>query len=84
MPATVTGLSVENPFDPKENVDAGAKLLKQLLVRYGGDVALALGAYNAGPARVDAAGEVPEIQETMDYVNHILTRIGSSSDEPAR
>jgi len=84
MPANLTGLSVEDPFDPKENVDAGAKLLKQLLVRYGGDVALALGAYNAGPARVDAAGEVPAIQETMDYVNDILTRIGWSSDEPAR
>ncbi|HSW49113.1 MAG TPA: lytic transglycosylase domain-containing protein [Bryobacteraceae bacterium] len=83
MPATVAGLDVEDPFDPKENVDAGAKLLKQLLVRYGGDVALALGAYNAGPSRVDQAGNVPAIRETMDYVNHILARIGASPDESA-
>jgi len=84
MPATVVGLNVEDPFDPKENVDAGARFLKQLLQRYGGDVALALGAYNAGPARVDAAGDVPAIPETMDYVNDILTQIGLSSDEAAR
>jgi soluble lytic murein transglycosylase-like protein len=84
MPATVTALNVANPFDPKENVDAGAKLLKQLLVRYGGDVARALGAYNAGPTRVDEAGGVPRIEETMDYVDRILTRMGSSAAEADR
>ncbi len=83
MPATVAGLDVEDPFDPKENVDAGAKLLKQLLVRYGGDVALALGAYNAGPSRVDESGGVPAIRETVDYVNRILARIDASPDESA-
>lgn len=76
MPATALDLAVENPFDPKENVDAGARFLKQLLVRYGGDLALALGAYNAGPSRVDAAGGVPGIPETVDYVSRILSRLG--------
>jgi soluble lytic murein transglycosylase-like protein len=80
MPATVTELSVQDPFDPEQSVGAGARLLKQFLVRYGGDLALALSAYNAGPARVDAAGGVPEIQETIDYVTRILTRISLSSD----
>ena len=47
-------------------------LLKQLLDRYGGDVSLALGAYNAGPATVDAAGGVPGIRETLAYVGSIL------------
>ncbi len=76
MPVTALELAVENPFDPKENVDAGARFLKRLLVRYGGDLALVLGAYNAGPSRVDAAGGVPGIPETVDYVGRVLSRLG--------
>jgi len=79
MPATAVGLNVENPFDPKENVDAGARFLKQLLTRYDGDLTLALGAYNAGPSRVDEAGGVPDIPETVDYVSRILSRLGSTA-----
>lgn len=77
MPATSDQLGVRNPFDPKSNVDAGAKYLRQLLTRYAGDLALALAAYNAGPARVDKAGEVPQIEETQQYVNTILDRVHS-------
>jgi len=73
MPASASQLGVSNPFDPEANVDAGAKLLKELLTRYGGDLPLALGAYNAGAARVDAAGAVPGIPETQDYVKRILS-----------
>ena len=75
MPATATQLGVPNPFEPVANVDAGAKLLKELLVRYGGDLSLSLGAYNAGPAEVDAAGGVPDIPETQDYVKRILSTL---------
>jgi len=50
-------------------------LLKQLLTRYGGDVPKALGAYNAGPAKVDATGAVPAIPETVDYVRQILAAL---------
>ncbi len=75
MPSTIKQFEVRYPLDPQENVGAGAKFLKQLLVRYGGDLALALGAYNAGPGRVDAAGGIPAIQETVDYVNDILTKV---------
>jgi soluble lytic murein transglycosylase-like protein len=75
MPATAGLLGVKDPFDPKENVDAGAKFLKMLLDRYGGNLALALGAYNAGPGRVDASGGIPDIEETQDYVKDILTRL---------
>ena len=57
-------------------MDAGAKFLKSLLVRYGGDLTLALGAYNAGPARVDKAAGVPRIPETLDYVKDILSKAG--------
>jgi soluble lytic murein transglycosylase-like protein len=72
MPATADQMGIVDPFDPISNLDGGARFLKQLLTRYGGDVPKALGAYNAGPARVDAAGAVPAIPETVDYVRQIL------------
>jgi soluble lytic murein transglycosylase-like protein len=72
MPSTFNELGKQDPFDPRQNIDSGARFLKQLLTRYGGDVKLALGAYNAGPARVDASGGVPEIEETLRYVQAIM------------
>lgn len=72
MPATALDLGVADAFDPKENVDAGAHFLKQLLHLYGGNVALALSAFNAGPSRVNQAGGVPALPETIDYVQKIL------------
>jgi soluble lytic murein transglycosylase-like protein len=56
-------------------LDAGARFLKQLLNKYGGDIPKALAAYNAGPAKVDDAGGVPAIPETMDYVRQILSAL---------
>jgi len=76
MPATVEQYGVRDPFSNEENVSAGAKMLKELLKRYNGNVSMALGAYNAGPATVDAAKGVPKIQETVDYVNRILSTLG--------
>jgi soluble lytic murein transglycosylase-like protein len=76
MPATQAQLDVHDPFDPQESLSAGAKLLKQLLDRYQGDLALALSAYNAGMTRVDRSFTVPEIPETQDYVTNILGRLG--------
>jgi soluble lytic murein transglycosylase-like protein len=75
MPATAAEFGVKNPFDPVENLDAGARLLKKLIKRYGGDLALALGAYNAGPSRVDSAGGIPKIPETVDYVTSIMEKL---------
>jgi soluble lytic murein transglycosylase-like protein len=72
MPATAEQLGVKDSFDPLENVSAGAKFLKELLARYNGDVFKAVSAYNAGPARVDASGGIPQIPETIDYLNHVL------------
>jgi soluble lytic murein transglycosylase-like protein len=89
MPVTAEEFNVDDPFDPKQNVDAGAKLLKSLLERYKNDPALALGAYNAGPDRVDQAGGVPRIPETADYVTAILEKLGlkkatgSTADVPS-
>ena len=75
MPETAAELSVKDAFDPKENIAAGAKYLKQLLDKYKGDTKLALAAYNAGPSAVDAIKDVPDIPETRDYVDAILKKI---------
>lgn len=75
MPATAGELGVRDPFDPQESLLHGARLLKQLLQRFGGDMALALGAYNAGAGRVEESGGVPAIPETMHYVQQILSRL---------
>lgn len=72
MPSTAAQLGVGNPFDPEENIAAGSRFLRQLLDRFNGELPLALGAYNAGPARVEAAGGVPPIPETQSYVQAIL------------
>jgi soluble lytic murein transglycosylase-like protein len=68
-------LGVHDPFDPAESLLSGARLLKQLLTRFGGDTALALGAYNAGPGRVEESGGVPQIPETLNYVQQILSKL---------
>jgi soluble lytic murein transglycosylase-like protein len=76
MPATVEQFALADPFDPKENVGAGAKYLKQLLDKYKGEWKLALAAYNAGPAVVDEAAGVPPFAEIQDYVEAILKKMG--------
>lgn len=75
MPAVATEFGVKDPFDAKENVGAGTRLLKQLLTKYGGDVSLALGAYNAGSARIDREGGIPPIPETINYVREIMKKL---------
>jgi len=75
MPATAQELGVQNPFDPRQNVQGGTRLLKQLLTKYKNDVTLALAAYNAGESRVDRDGGVPSIPETQNYVNDIQNKL---------
>jgi soluble lytic murein transglycosylase-like protein len=76
MPTTQEQFGVADPFDPKENIGAGAKLLKQLLDKYKGELKLALAAYNAGAGAVDEAAGIPPIGETQDYVEAILKKLG--------
>ena len=75
MPETAADLGVADPFDPKQNLSGGARFLRQLLDRYGGDLVLALGAYNAGPRHVDRAGRLPLFPETVSYVSEILAKL---------
>jgi len=77
MPGTAAELGVKDAFDAKQNVEAGTRFLKQLLTKYNGDVALALGAYNAGAGRVDHDGGIPDIPETINYVKDILAKVPS-------
>ena len=76
MPGTARQFGVSNPFDPSQNIHAGAYFLKQLIDRYGGDLSLALSAYNAGPGTVDRAGKMPAIPETANYVRRIMGSLG--------
>ncbi|HEV3331751.1 MAG TPA: lytic transglycosylase domain-containing protein [Bryobacteraceae bacterium] len=72
MPATATQFGVHDPFDAGQSVDAGARFLKQLLQNYGGDVPKALGAYNAGPAKVNEVNGIPPIPETVEYIRRVM------------
>ena len=76
MPATARALGVD-PRDPVANLEGGARYLRLMLDRFGGDVVKALAAYNAGPERVERAGGVPAIRETREYVAAIMARLGN-------
>ena len=71
MPETAESLGV-NPYDAAQNIDGGAKYLKQMLDTFGGDVRKAVAAYNAGPEAVHEYGGVPPYSETQQYVSSVL------------
>lgn len=69
-PSTAQALSAD-PYDPAQNVDAGARYLRDLLVQYNGYLWHALAAYNAGPEAVAKYHGVPPYPETIDYIYRI-------------
>ncbi|MBA3027494.1 MAG: lytic transglycosylase domain-containing protein [Desulfobacteraceae bacterium] len=72
MPENLNDLAINDPFDPWQNIMGGSKYLRTLLDRFGGKIALALAAYNAGPTRVEEHEGIPPFQETQNYVRQVL------------
>jgi soluble lytic murein transglycosylase-like protein len=88
MPGTAAALGCTNVNDPAQNIDAGARYLRQQLDAFGGDVSKALAAYNAGPGAVTRYGGVPPYAETQNYVRQVQAyadeyRSQSSQPQPA-
>jgi soluble lytic murein transglycosylase-like protein len=75
MPSTAERFHVTDAFDPKQNVQAGAAFLKQLLSKYKGDIKSSLIAYNAGANRADRT-DLPIPAETQSYVTNIFADLG--------
>lgn len=82
MPETAARFGVTNVFDPRQNIDAGTRYLKELLQRYNGDLTLTLAAYNAGPDRVEQFHAVPPYRETRDYVRRVTQRFQRTYKAP--
>jgi soluble lytic murein transglycosylase-like protein len=72
MPGTARELAVEDPLDPEQNLEGGARYLRWLLDLFPGRTELALAAYNAGPGAVMRFGGIPPYRETRSYVARVL------------
>jgi soluble lytic murein transglycosylase-like protein len=83
MPGTADYLGV-NADDPFQNLEGGARYLREQLDRFDGDLEKALAAYNAGPGRVIRAGGIPNIRETRLYLAAIMGRLANHSRPDAR
>ncbi len=79
MPATAKRYGVTDLHDPYQSLRAGAEHLRDLLDEFGGDVTLALAAYNAGAGAVKRSGGVPAYAETQDYVSRVQTKMGTAA-----
>jgi hypothetical protein len=77
MPSTAAAYGLTNPYDPVAAIDAEAHLMSDLLHQFGSPE-LALAAYNAGPAPVEACHCIPPYPETQAYVTRILALIGGA------
>lgn len=81
MPSTARLYGVVDAFDPFENIRGGIRYLRDLLVRFESNLALALAAYNAGPEAVARHGGVPPYEETRTYVASILAAYQSGAPQ---
>lgn len=72
MPGTASEMGVQDAFRPDQNIAGGTAYLDELLTRYRDNIALALAAYNAGPAAVDRYHGIPPFRETKEYVARVI------------
>ena len=73
IPATANDYGVDDPFDPRENIDGGVRYLRDLIEVFNGDLELVLSAYNAGVSTVIKYGySIPPYSETEEYVKKVL------------
>jgi soluble lytic murein transglycosylase-like protein len=79
MPDTARQYGVRNSYDPKANLEAGVRHLKDLMSRL--DLPLALAAYNAGEGTIKRYGGLPPYAETQNYVRSILRRVGAPAGQ---
>jgi len=75
-PRAAATLGVNDPFDPRANIDGGVRHLRALMDRFDNNLPLALAAYNAGEVAVIKHRGVPPYQETRGYVSRILRKLG--------
>jgi hypothetical protein len=75
MPNTAKLMGVKDSFDPEQNVMGGSRYLREMLNRFGGDLTLAVAAYNCGPERVARVRRVPDIAETRNYVRTVKANL---------
>ena len=79
MPKTAATLGVDDPFDPKANIEAGVKHLRAMMDRFDNNIPLALAAYNAGEVAVIKHRGISPYRETRAYVKRILKRLDRST-----
>jgi soluble lytic murein transglycosylase-like protein len=84
MPEVAEELGADDPMDPRQNIMAGSRHLKQMLKSHGGNVKLALASYNAGPGNVAKYGGVPPFRETRNYVKKVTALLAEAkaADNP--
>jgi EAL domain-containing protein (putative c-di-GMP-specific phosphodiesterase class I)/soluble lytic murein transglycosylase-like protein len=78
MPDVARAFGIADPFDPRQNIMGGTRLLAELLDSQHNNIPLVLAAYNAGPAAVARYGGVPPFRETRDYVRKITHLIADA------
>jgi soluble lytic murein transglycosylase-like protein len=81
MPDVAKELGVTDPMDPRQNIMAGSKYLKQLLDSHKGNVRLALASYNAGPGNVAKYRTIPPFRETRNYVKKVTALLDEADND---
>ena len=72
MPGTAQGLGVSDPWDPDQNIDGGARYIKQMLDEFHDNTRHAVAAYHAGPGNVQKYGGIPPFETTQVYVERVM------------